>query len=236
MCGYIRRVTDNAYVQALLISVGLDDLVDEFTDLGDMQHFYPAFGADPAKKISKLIINEGGAYKVIDATWWFDCVAQGDSLTVGDRTTFNARNLDSNYWRGALKQRRALVVATGIGESQIVNGRKQQYLMEGARQAFLLGALYRQFDNGCYCCAVITRPASSEFAKYHEKAMPLFVPAKAALVQEWLDPELTHSHRLESLLNEPCVPLDLQVSRVKAFKSGQQGLDHDVIPAERPDA
>ncbi|BFM09212.1 SOS response-associated peptidase family protein [Halioxenophilus aromaticivorans] len=233
MCGYIRRVTDNAYVQALLISVGLEDLVSEFAPSGaSIQHFYPAFGGDANKTIGKLIVVEDGKPKAVDATWWFDCTAAGDQLLVGERTTFNARNLDSNYWRSALKRHRALVVATGLGESQIQAGKKQQYLMEGQSQAFFLGALYRKFDNGKYCCAVITRPATERFAQFHEKAMPLFVPNNAAVVNAWLNPELPVTPEIQLLLDEPTVSVGLAVSKVKAFKSGATNKTPELIDAD----
>jgi len=232
VCGYIRRVTDNAYVKALLISVGLEDLVAEFkSEAGKIEHFYPAFGGDPTKVIKKLLIHEGGSVKVIDATWWFDCTTEGDTLRVGERTTFNARNLDSSFWRGALKHHRALVVATGLGESQAVSGKKQHYLMEADQGAFLLGALYRKFSNGKYCCAVITRPALETFAQYHEKAMPLFIPAEKSAVAEWLNPDVEQSQRLQELLNRPVIAADLTVTPVKSFKSGTANGEPGVITA-----
>ena len=235
MCGYIRRVTDNAYVRALLITVGLEDLVTDFTapaNANVLEHFYPAFGGDVNKTIKKLIIMENNQPKVVDATWWFDCSELGNTLLLGDRTTFNARNLDSNYWRTALKQQRALVVATGLGESQMHQGKKQQFLMEGQNQAFLLGALYRKFANGKYCCAVITRPASERFAQFHEKAMPLFIPNSADVVSAWLDPEVGLTEEIETLLAEPKISVSLAVSKVKAFKSGATSEQAEIIPAD----
>jgi putative SOS response-associated peptidase YedK len=233
VCGYIRRVTDNAYVRALLIAVGLDDLVADFSaSSGGLEHFYPAFGGDPNKTIKKLIVMEAGKPRVVDATWWFDCTASGAELQVGERTTFNARNLDSNYWRAALKSARGLVVATGLGESQMVAGKKHQYLMEGQGQAFFLGALYRKFDNGKYCCAVITRPATERFAQFHEKAMPLFIPNNAAVVSAWLNSQLPVTPEIQLLLDEPKVSVSLAVSKVKAFKSGITHSTPELIDAD----
>lgn len=233
MCGYIRRVTDNAYVKALLISVGLDDVVAEFSSTSQgIQHFYPAFGGDANKTIDKLIINERGKLKVVNATWWFDCEAVGDGLRVGDRTTFNARNLASSYWRKALHTQRALVVATGLGESQMVQGKKHQYLMEGATGAFLLGALYRSFENGLYACAVITRPASAKFAQYHDKAMPLFIPHNSDLVSQWLDPKVSRSDAIDQLLDHSALSIDLRVTRVSTYKSAYCDFLSDTIEAD----
>ena len=51
------------------------------------------------------------------------------SLRVGDRTTFNARNLDSPFWKGAVRHHRAIVVGTALGESNKVGSTNEHYLM-----------------------------------------------------------------------------------------------------------
>lgn len=137
MCGYIRRVTDSPEVGQLLEEIGLGDLVQPLFSRSPtgMEQFYPAFGGDPGRQIRGLIIQQNGKPTLVDATWWFDCTARGDRLEVGKRTTFNARNLDSPFWTGPLRHHRGIVLATGIGESKKVNGRKHP-VSDGRNPAF----------------------------------------------------------------------------------------------------
>lgn len=221
LCGYIQLVTDSPHVQALLIEIGLDYLVlNLVTDTHDILHSYPAFGGIP-RYLHGLVHKEGDRAVSSDAIWWYDCQADGENILIGDRTTFNARNLESNYWKGALRRNRALVLATGFGETGDAGGKKKHYLMEGKESAILLGAVYRRLTDRILCCAVITRPASKDFAQYHEKAMPLMLPADAAVIQEWLDPGIVQSPIIGDLLENPVVTPVLRVTQVKTFKNSE---------------
>lgn len=70
MCGFIQRVTDCPAVIDLLEEVGLTTTLPLFKEeSGGVLNFYPAFGKNPARKITNLITAPDN---VIDATWWFD--------------------------------------------------------------------------------------------------------------------------------------------------------------------
>lgn len=215
MCGFIKRVTDRPAYRALIKQLGWDDLLAG-DDVG-LQQFYPAFGGDSSRQIKGLVIEEGGHTRAVNATWWFDCKEEGDQLVVGKRTTFNARNLDSPFWKGALRHHRGIVVATGIGESKVIEGKKHQFLME-SETPFLLGALYRWFPAGHYSCAVITRDEHPKFTPYHEKAFPLFLPIDRDFLDTWLDPDITQADVIDELLTRPRLYTDLQVQEVKSYK------------------
>lgn len=234
MCGYIRRGGSGAAIRDMLGRSGLSSLQKAFADReqGDVEHYYPAFGGDPGKQIRQLIVAGEQGPEVVDATWWFDCEPAGESLRIGQRTTFNARNLESPYWKGALKHRRALVVATGLGESKWVNGRKHQYYMEGANP-FLLGALYRTFDNGCYSCAVITRNSHPRFDEYHDKAFPCFIPCEKAFIDLWLYETGSVPPEISDYLHKPRITEDLWVSEVRTFKRASRDLSADYLPADK---
>jgi len=222
MCGYIGRVTDNPFLQALLIQLGLEELFDPLTDTpSEIEQFYPAFGSDPKRMIRGLIIEEEGVKKLIDATWWFDCEQRGEELVVGKMTTFNARNLNSPYWKNALKHHRGIVVATELGESKWQGKKKHQYLMHG-QQPFLMGALYRKFPNGKYSCAVITRDSHPKFEPYHDKAFPLFLPPEQYFIDLWLNKKITVHRDIDALLHSPKLYPELKVAEVKTFKSGKR--------------
>ncbi|NMH60884.1 SOS response-associated peptidase family protein [Alteromonas ponticola] len=218
MCGFIQRVTDNPTIIDLLEEVGLGDLVPHFAEQPPATlNFYPAFGGNDSRQLTSLIT---GADNVIDATWWFDCQPEGDHLAVGKRTTFNARNLDSGFWRHALNHHRGIVIATAIGESNPVGNGKQHYFMQGKR-AFMLGALYRPFDNGRYASAVITRPPHERFSQFHEKSFPFFLPIDGQFVADWLSGEPLHPAAMQELDN-PKLHMELEVTPVKTFKSAEK--------------
>ena len=90
MCGYIRRVTDSPEVQDMLDSIGMGHLAMSFSGDGSTEHYYPAFGGNPDRKIHSLIVPGEDGPKTVDATWWFDCSAAGDTLKVGNMTTFKS--------------------------------------------------------------------------------------------------------------------------------------------------
>jgi len=233
MCGYIRRTNDSSATSDMLIKAGLEHLAGKFNEIGEprTEHFYPAFGGNPARQIRKLIIAGNDGPITVDATWWFDCHQAGNALEVGKRTTFNARNLDSPYWKGALQHNRAVVVATGLGESKVVDGKKRQYLMEGERP-FLMGALYRAFDNGCYSCAVITRDSHPRFDAYHDKAFPLFLPDNESFVHSWLNDTNSLSSVIEDYLENPRIIVPFRVGQVRTFKDGCLSGNAELLKAD----
>ncbi|GAA3953137.1 SOS response-associated peptidase family protein [Allohahella marinimesophila] len=233
MCGYVQRALETAELERLLEKIGLEELTgDLFSHSPDqVEHFYPAFGGNPNRKIRNLIIQHEGKPRLVDATWWFDCTAVGDELRVGKRTSFNARNLDSPFWKGALRHHRGLVAATGIGESKVIDGKKHQFLMIG-NEPFLLGALYRPFSNGHFSCAVITRDAHLKMEPYHDKAFPLFIPATKDFVQLWLDDTVMQSEVIDELLAHPKLTATLQVEEVKTFKRGSVSALATVLEAD----
>jgi len=167
MCGFIQRITDSPHVIALLEEVGLTQTIPLFVNESsttNIINFYPAFGKSPERQITNLIVSGD---RTVDATWWFDAKPDGETLQVGDRTTFNARNLDSPYWGKFIRERRAVVVATAVGESNPRGKGKAHYLMKPTSGALLIGAVYRRFSNGLFSCAVVTRPPIDCFSQYH---------------------------------------------------------------------
>lgn len=180
------------------------------------KRYYPAFGQDPNKTID-IVIEENGELKQVAATWWFDCTDSFDGFQVGSRTTYNARNLDSPYWRGALHNHRAIVLATGIGESKIVGKTKHQYYMQ-SDEVFVLGALYRKFSEGRYSCAVITRDAHPKMEPYHDKAFPAFLPNNDPFLKLWLSQSVKQHSAIDNELNHATLYPSLKVQRVKTYK------------------
>jgi len=58
---------------------------------------------------------------------------------------------------------------------------------------------------------------------FHEKSTPLFLPATKNFIDSWLwgDPLTALNEELEQFLEQPTLPVDFDVTRIKSFKSGQ---------------
>ena len=151
------------------------------------------------------------------ATWWFDCNDSEFGLIVGSKTTYNARNLVNPYWQNALQHQRAIVLATGLGESKKVGKTKHQYFME-SEEVFVLGALYQKFSDNKYSCAVITRDVHTKMEAYHDKAFPGFLPHDDRFLRLWLSKSIQHHEDIDFVLNHPTLYPTLSVQRVKTYK------------------
>lgn len=222
MCGYVRRHIGPKSLEEFLAIIGLPQLKFHFPEDGNPQHFYPAFGGVPEKRIKDLIIQEDGQLKTVDATWWYECEEQGDSLKVNNRkTTLNARNLHLEYWQDAIRYRRGIVVGTALGEAIERDGKKSQFFVEG-KQPLLLGCVYQKFSNDLYSCAVITRNAHPRFKNYHDDAFPLMLPPDPKFLKLWLSPDQGETHSaITSLLDQPKIFTDLIVTPVKTYKDAK---------------
>ncbi len=234
MCGFIQRITDSPDVIALLEEVGLTQTIPLFVNessTSNVINFYPAFGKAAERQITNIIVSSDST---IDATWWFDAKPVGNTLEVGNRTTFNARNLDSPYWGKFIRERRAIVVATAVGESNPVGKGKSHYLMKPTSGALLIGAVYRRFSNGLFSCAVVTRPPIDGFSQYHEKSIPCFLPHDSHVINAWLtaDKHGSLNNEVEYILNNPRIYTDLEVTRVKTFKSAEAMDEGNILKGD----
>ena len=216
MCGFVRRVTDSPHVKSLLAILGIDNLVLEG---GDYR---------PRGVLSGVIIEDEGVYSSIDAIWWYLLKKEDGQWKPNPQySTYNAHKLGSQTWKGAVKSRRALVIADAIGESHPVPGfktKKQHYLMEGT-VGLALGALYQEWpgdDGPTYSVAIVTTEPHPEFARYHEKSLPCFIPPDATLMKDWLSKKVEHPAGLEGERMISRLPYDLNVSEVKTFIRGEQ--------------
>lgn len=180
---------------------------------------YPAFGGDTQKRIP-LLINEDNVIKQVNAIWWFDAISQNNVTRLGKRSSFNARNLDSPFWKSAINHNRGLILASQLGESKLVGKTKHQYLMQ-SQQPFMLGAVYRKLSNGEYCCAIITRDAHPKMSPYHDKAFPLFLPIDDIFLHIWLGEKNAQHPQIDALLRSPKLYPTLHVQRVKTYKHKQ---------------
>lgn len=231
MCGYLRRTSGGQTMREYYEAIQLPVEWPKNPKPDEILHMYPAFGGVASKQIKDLVIDDGDAVKAVDATWWFDCQELDGELIVGKRTTFNARNLDSPYWKGAVHHHRGIAIATGLGESLHRNGKKFQYLME-SEKPILLGCVYRRFPGGLYSCAVITRDSHERFDKYHDKAFPLMLPHDPEFLELWLSGEREDHPVIADLLARPRIFNDLQVTPVKTFKDALPVSESELLFAD----
>lgn len=231
MCGYARRHVNTRQLHELA------DLLNEAgivirAGIHSLEHFYPAFGGNASRQLRDLIIRGSAGLATVDATWWFECQPAGDGLVVNNsRTTFNARNLKSPYWRGAIRHNRGIMVATGIGEGKSVDGKNRHYLVE-SDQVLLLGCVYRRYPNGCYSAAVITRDVHPRFEPYHDKAFPLMLPHDPDFLRLWLSDAREDEPAIADLLERPRIFNDLKITHVKTFKDGKPLNDPELLHAD----
>lgn len=231
MCGYLRRTSSSQTMREYYDAIQLPVEWPKNPDGVELLHMYPAFGGVASKQIKDLVIQEDEEIKTVNATWWFDCQELDGELVVGKRTTFNARNLDSPYWKGAVRHHRGIAIATGIGESLYRDGKKFQYLME-SEKPLLLGCVYRKFPNDLYSCAVITRDAHDRFDKYHDKAFPLMLPHDRQFLELWLSDEREDHPAIADLLARPQIFTNLRVTPVKTFKGGEEIGEAELLVAD----
>jgi len=103
MCGYIRRVTDSPAVREMLEQIGLGGRFSEpvfrrwrgWAFLPGVRRRPGAEDSPPNRAGAERSNNRGRNLVVWRRAWRY-------TLRLGKRTTFNARNLDSPYWKGAL--------------------------------------------------------------------------------------------------------------------------------------
>lgn len=207
MCGHIQRMADHPMVKILLevLNIQLDLPLRS-------GNFYPGGTLDG------VIIDQQKKRRSIEAVWWFLLDEHGKPDY--RFATFNARHLDSKLWKSPIHHHRCAIIATGIGESKGEGKAKQSFLMQ-ADEPFLLGGVYRAYRVGgelTFGVSVITRDPHPRFSQYHDKAVPLFLPADTEFIGRWLDPEVTDLSEFSEVLERPRIRVDLQVTPVQSTK------------------
>ena len=223
MCGYGRRHIKTPDLVEFVRTLRLMGAFNNFNeyDAPELLHFYPAFGGAAGKQIKDLIIQEDGVLKAVNATWWYHCHEVDGQLVVDNKlTTFNARNLENRYWLPAIRHRRAIVIATAIGEGKEIDKKKHSYFVEG-ETPLLLGAVYQSFPNNLYSTAIITRNEHPRFSPYHDKAFPLFLPHDPEFLALWLSDEPETHPAIAYLLENPRIFNRLKITEVKTFKDAE---------------
>jgi hypothetical protein len=94
----------------------------QFPEDGLPQHFPPAWGAVPEQQIKGLIILEGGNPKVVDATWWYACEEEGNTLRPNMAKQTLKGNINfSRYPSTSSSQRHHIIINIGSDGMKFIN-------------------------------------------------------------------------------------------------------------------
>ncbi len=229
MCGYFGNLHECPAIIDLMNQLQIPLPYPEFRN-------NPSFGG--ACESQGLVTYENGVYHLSNAIWWYDRDRASDTFKPSKYTSFNARNLEGRMWKNAIKTRRGLVFASELGESNGKKGKEAARHLMRSQDGFALGCLFKDWENTdgstTRSFAVITRDPHDRFKKYHEKAFPLFLPNDPVAIKEWLDPEVETSPIIEEILNDPKLPVDLEVTRVKTFKNAEPLGEAEILEKDRP--
>ncbi len=215
MCGYFGNLHESPAVIDLLNQLGIPLP-------------FPIQRAYQRRNIEGFVTSDGVQFYNSPAIWWYLLKTLDGKFIPNEKvTSFNARDLSKPLWRNAIKSRRGFVVATEIGES---NG-KDKFLMK-SDEGFLLGCIYKDWENNksnVRSFAVVTRSPHQRFSQYHDKSIPCFLPLDKTFLEEWLNPNIEDSEIIQSLLEDPKVFVDLEVTKVKSYKNAEPLSDSEIL-------
>lgn len=187
----------------------------------------PRFNIAPGSDI--LVVRERDGRRIADTVRWGLVPSWARDPSIGNRMA-NARS-DSAFekpaFRGAMKGRRALIVADVFYEWQVVPGqtRKQPHAIRfRSGEPFAMGGLWEYWrprgeeGEGIVSAAILTTEANAIMAGIHDR-MPVIIPADR--YDAWLDPR-TPAPALRDLM-QPCpsewldaFPISLRVNNPRA--------------------
>ena len=80
----------------------------------------------------------------------------------------------------------------------------------------------------------MTRPPVEGFSQYHEKSIPCFLPHDSHVINAWLtaDKHGSLNNEVEYILNNPRIYTDLEVTRVKTFKSAEAMDEGNILKGD----
>lgn len=161
------------------------------------------FGDDmgPGSTIS-IVVGGSQDHRVIPATWWLYLKQAAEGLKPhADYFSVNTR-YDKLGKKPEYKQRRCIVPASAIVESQ--DGKRPHLLEPADESAFALGGLWKEWQDKAtgeirYSASIITLPGHPALKDIHRKSMPLWLPKEA--YSQWLSADITDTRMFVDLLS-----------------------------------
>lgn len=174
MCGRFALVTEKKILE-MLFQIEL------------MEEIAARYNIAPSQMLPALCSGAGGTGELLYLRWGLIPQWAGDRFG-GGLINVRAETVAGKF-RGAFRERRLLIPATGFYEWRREGKVKQPYYMQRQdRRPFAFGGLYensRQEPEKPENCAIITTAANSLIEPLHNR-MPLIVPEE--LYPLWLDP------------------------------------------------
>jgi len=174
MCGSIGRVTDNAFVKALMINLGIK------TDLPNEHNIRPNASIP-------ISIGKNGAPAAVEANWWLFQTRTENGYAYDKRyKSFNTRKdkLLTNRKKD-FTHHRCIIPASCFYE-----WKGERYKIEAVDSAIAFGGLYKIWptdkpENLHYSCSIITLPPHPRLSHIHNKSIPLMLLPDE--IEPWLD-------------------------------------------------
>lgn len=215
MCGRL-NVLDDASVIELCEQLGLD--------IGGHHNVHQGRFIRATQTV-EILINDAEGMRRVPATWWLllDKTVKNEGVIEfkpSKYTSFNTRYDKLNVPRSAgyhsYRKQRCVVLVKGFGESQKLTSGGMQYtdFLAEPHRCIALGGLYRVWQPGTiYSFSIITTPAHSKIASYHQKASPLMLNQEDDTLRQWLDHSETNTELFDPLLT-PHLPQNLIVQPI----------------------
>lgn len=154
----------------------------------DSEELAPAYNFAPTQRSPVIVAGEGGAQALPMAWGLLPAWAKDTKLAY---STINARLesvAEKPAFRGAWKQRRALVPLSGYYEWPVIEGKKRpHYIRHASAPVLMAGGLWERRPDGqggeLLTFSIVTKDADPIIAPVHDR-MPLFLPAEVH--RDWL--------------------------------------------------
>ena len=212
MCGRF-NITDDAYLQALLKSLGID--------IGPLPR--PRYNIAPTDRVP--VIHElDGKRALTQMRWWL--VPSWSDGPSQKYAMFNARSetlAKSRAFRGPFKRTRAVIPASSFIEWQKTASGKQPYLIEQQDSALAFAGLWDLWERDgeqIYSCSIVTTDAARGFEWLHNR-MPVMLDSDD--VAQWLN----HDQNSEELtaLFKPTLSVPLVITPIEPAINNSRNKD-----------
>lgn len=160
----------------------------------------------PSETIPVIGHDAQGHLALIPMRWWLH-PSWSKEPPSQKYATFNARIetiLTSPSFRGAIKQHRAIIPASGFVEWQTDGKVKTPFFIQGKKDPLCMAAIFDVW-NDLFSCAIVTQPADDRFIHVHNR-MPMVLTLEQSKV--WLDHSMPPS-KLVSEFKGQCIEFEI---------------------------
>jgi putative SOS response-associated peptidase YedK len=187
------------------------ELIPGFFEVEDLR-IPPRFNIAPTQFAPVVFLDSELQKRIVDFMKWGLVPSWSKDVSIGSRM-INARAetvASKPSFRGPFRYRRCLVPASGFFEWKQTQGGKQPFYFFHAENPLLgLAGVWDEYTDGdtlLYTYSIITRPATAQMSRYHQR-MPVAI--EPGDFDEWLSAETSVKGALGLLEAEPEKNLDV---------------------------